>query len=869
MAFGNAERKKKDSGRNGNSSAHVDREHVLTARIDDVYSLLSTSAFGLTSDRALELTELYGPNEVEKRKKRNAIVRFLVLFENPLVLILLVAGLIAGFLGDATDTIIIFIIVMVSTLLMFYLENEAQKAAETLRKRVSSTTNVLRDGDKKEVRFSEIVPGDIIRLSAGDMVPADSRVIGAKDFFVDQSAMTGESFPVEKKGGELKGEEVTGLTSWSNYMFMGTSVVSGTATAVVVATGAETEYGRIVSKTLEKRSETDFEKGLRQLGYLLMEVTFILVMFVFFILALLKHNVLTSLLFSVALAVGLTPELLPMILTLNLAKGGMSMAKKGVIVRHLPSIQNFGNMDVLCTDKTGTLTENKVSLHSTINGLGKADERVHKYAYLNSYYQTGLRSPLDNAILGHAMHEVKTFQKVDEIPFDFVRRRVSVVVDAGERLIITKGATEEVLKVCNRYDDQGQVMDLTKAATDSFAKQYVTLSAQGIRVLAVAYKKILVEKATYSVADERDMVFLGYVAFVDPVKVTAKASLKALRSAGVDVKVITGDNELVTKNVCESIGFEITRIITGNELVLMNDDALARIVEDANIFARITPGQKNRIIMALRNNGHVVGYIGDGINDAPSMRAADVSISVENAVDVAKETADIVLSRKSLGVLKDGVIEGRKTYGNTMKYVRMAISSNFGNMFSAAGGSIFLTFLPMLPTQVLLNNLMYDVSELSIPTDNVDKEYLSRPKRLDQHFIKEFMLYFGIMSSVFDFLTFFVLYFFLRANASLFQTGWFTESLCTQTFVIFVIRTRNVPFYKSRPSKTLTTVSLAIVAIALLLPFTPLGKAFDFVIPPPIFYMFLVIFTVVYLALVELMKTWFYKRHCETLDRCA
>jgi Mg2+-importing ATPase len=760
-----------------------------------------------------------------------------------------------------------------SVLLMFVQESRAEKAAEELRERVAVTVAVLRDGVKKEIRLSQVVPGDIVTLCAGDVVPADARVIGTKDFFVDQSALTGESFPVEKTFTPIKPECVLRTTEWDNYLFMGTSVMSGTATAVVVKTGGSTEYGKIVRKIIERRPETEFERGLRRFGYLIMEVTFILVTFVFLILAVRYSGsqVLQSFLFAVALAVGLTPELLPMILSINLSKGAIAMSKKGVIVKRLASIQNFGNMDVLCTDKTGTLTQNKVTLILHIDMDGNDNEKVFLYSFLNSYYQTGLRSPLDEAILEYRKVDMGSYQKADEVPFDFARRRVSVVVDqAGERFFITKGAPEEIAKVCGYYEHDGRIFDITDEIQRKIERKYYDLSSEGFRVLGISYKKLRELKPVYSVSDENDMTFLGFVAFMDPPKETAKESLQLLKRYGIELKILTGDNEIVTRKVCEQLGFEIQGVVLGSDISKMNDDALARFVEESNIFARVSPAQKDRIINALKGNGHVVGYLGDGINDAPSMRVADVSISVENAVDIAKGSADIILLHTDLTVLGQGVLEGRRTFGNTMKYIMMGISSNFGNMFSAAGASLFLNFLPMLTTQILLNNLMYDTSELAIPTDNVDPEYIEKPKRLDISYVRNFMLYFGPISSIFDFLTFLIMLYIFDAwnNAPLFQTAWFLESLCTQTLVIFAIRTRRTPFFKSKPSKTLLISSIAVVAVGILLPLSPVGQWFQFDTDFPIqFFAFLTAFIIIYLILVETLKRFFYKRYAYRLEQ--
>ena len=748
-----------------------------------------------------------------------------------------------------------------SVVLDYYQEAKAENAAEKLKEQVTTTATVFRDGRKQEVKLYQIVPGDIINLSAGDIVPADARVLTAKDLFLNQSALTGESFPVEKTTEPLKTKGRL-IAELGNCLLFGTSVVSGTGTAVVLKTGNATEYGKIAKRLVAKGPETEFERGVHRFGYLIMETTFVLVIFVFFINALFKRGVLESLLFALALAVGLTPELLPMILSVNLSKGAMAMSKKGVIVKRLAAIQDLGSMDTLCTDKTGTLTENKIKLILHVDFEGNDDEKVLLYSYLNSYYQTGLKSPLDEAILGYRDVVIQGYQKIDEVPFDFTRRRVSVVVNQGNELfIISKGAPEEVVKVCNFIEQEGIILDLSSAHLDAINQKYYELSSDGFRVLAVSYKKSHEWKQIYSVGDESDMIFLGFVAFLDPPKETARESLQLLGKTGVELKILTGDNELVTKKTCQELGFHIKGISLGKDLAQMADDALERIVEDTNVFARVSPAQKDRIMNALKKNGHVVGFLGDGINDAPSLKTADVSISVDNAVDVAKESADIILLRKSLTVLKDGVLEGRKTFGNTVKYILMGTSSNFGNMFSVAGASFFLTFLPMLPIQILLNNLLYDLSESTITTDNVDEEYAEKPKRWDISLIRRMMVYIGPISSIFDFLTFFIMLLVFNAAVPLFQTAWFMESLCTQTLVIFIIRTRRSPFYKSRPSRLLTFSSLCVVALAIIIPFTPLGALFGFVEPPLSFFAVLVGLIVAYLIMVEVVKRWFYRRY--------
>jgi len=827
--------------------------------VGQLLDVLSTTDSGLSSKEARARLEVYGQNVLVKRKKRTAAAKFLSYFKSPLVIILVMAGFVTIFFRELTNATIIFTVVIMSVILGFYQESKAEKAAEILGKKVRTTATVLRNGAKVEVQISDIVPGDVIQLAAGDIVPADSKIINAKDFFVDQSALTGESYPAEKSTTPPNNRSGT-ITERNDCIFLGTSVVSGTASAVVVRTGNLTEYGKIAKKLVARVPETEFERGLRKFGYLIMQVTFLLVILVFFVNALYRRGVLESLLFSVALAVGVTPELLPMIVSVNLSKGAIAMSSKGVIVKRLASIQNFGSMNVLCTDKTGTLTENRITLVLHVDLEGNRDEKVFLYSFLNSHYQTGLKSPLDDAILRHMDVDTNPYKKIDEVPFDFTRKRVSIVVERdGQRFLTSKGAPEEILRACSYCELAGAVFDLTEQMQKKIEKKYRDFSSEGYRVLGVAYKKLREDKPVYSAKDETDMTFLGLVVFMDPPKKTARKSIALLKQSHVDLKILTGDNELVTRQVCEQLGFETKGVVLGPEISQMTDDALARVVEEANIFARVTPGQKDRIMNALRNNGHVVGYLGDGINDAASLRTSDVGISVNNAVDVAKESADIILLHKDLTVLQQGVLEGRKTFGNTMKYVMMGTSSNFGNMFSAAGASLFLPFLPMLPGQILLNNLLYDLSELAIPTDNVDREYIEKPRRWDISFVREFMVFFGPISSLFDFLTFFVMIAIFHASEPLFQTAWFLESLSTQTLVIFVIRTRKTPFYKSKPSTYLLLGALSVVVFALILPFTGLGGFFGFVRPPASFLAILLAFIGTYLGLAEFLKRWFYK----------
>jgi Mg2+-importing ATPase len=871
-------------------AGQISTDEILSLPPNELLASLDTSASGLTAREAASRLETYGSNEVVKRKQTSIIIDFLLHFKSPMSIILVIAAIVAGALGEVTDTIIILVVVLLSVILDFTQEYRAGKAADALRKRVATAVTTLRDDAKQDIEVSGLVPGDIIALTAGDIVPADARIISSKDFFVDQSSLTGESFPVEKTVDPLVNWDKLETGKWNNYLFMGTSVTNGTATAVVTRTGGSTQYGEIARKSAEKKPETEFERGLRRFGILIMKVTFVLVILVFFSNILLrgteKSVVLNSMLFAVALAVGLTPELLPMILSINLARGAAAMSKKGVIVKRLSAIQNFGSMDVLCADKTGTLTENVVTVILHVDLDGKDSENVFLYSLLNSRYQTGLRSPLDEAILRHKKVKADQYQLIDEVPFDFVRRRLSVVVrENQDDLMITKGAPEEIFKVITNYELNEQVLGLTDKVMSRIEGQYQDLSAQGYRVLGVSYSLISEHKSTYSVADERDMVFLGFIAFMDPLKETAGESLDLLRQSGVKLKVLTGDNEIVASKICQQLGFQlyqyrrgkrfdnvvgrVTRtvksepinIMRSSEIDSMGDDALAVAVESNDVFTRVTPAQKNRIMNALKVNGHVVGFIGDGINDTPSMKVADVSISVTNAVDIAKESADIILLRNDLKVISDGVTEGRRTFANTMKYIMMAMSSNFGNMLSAAAASLWLPFLPMLPMQILLNNLLYSFAQLTIPTDNVDQEYVKQPRRLETAFVRNFMIFFGPISSIFDFLTFFVMYFGFHAQAPLFQTAWFIESLFTQTLVIFAIRTTTIPFYRSKPSKMLVLNIAIVLIVAIALPFTLLGRDFGFTSLPLRFLLLLVVFVVAYIGLVEFMKVWFYRRH--------
>jgi len=809
---------------------------------------------GLTSEEAAERLTRFGPNDPAPKLRRSTIAQLLSLFLNPLVMILLIAAAASAFLGQLVASIIIVVIVLLSVAINFIQTFRSQRAAERLREQVTPTATVLRDGEWQEVRRRDVVPEDIIRLSAGDLVPADARLIESRDLYAQQAALTGESMPAEKEA-DSGGTTATRDPNARNAVFVGTSIVSGTATAEVTATGRNTAFGDIAERLSRRPPETEFERGLRHFGGLILRAVFFLVMFILVVSIALHRDALQSLLFAVALAVGLTPEFLPMITSVTLAKGAVAMARKKVIVKQLASIQNFGSIDVLCSDKTGTLTSGNMALETSIDPLGAPSQRPLTLAWLNSHFETGIRSPLDTAILKQQPAGVDGYEKRDEVPFDFERRRLSIVVDTpapGEdRILITKGAPEGILSLSVSYEVEGKAVPLT-AESQRCHECYRDLSAQGYRVLAVAYRHIE-PRAAYSAADERDLILAGFLAFADPPVADASKVVADLKRDGVQIKIITGDSDLVTQNVCSRVGLDHGEIVLGEELDRMSDSALEHVVETTNVFARISPAQKTRILMALKHRGHVVGFLGDGINDAPSLRAADVGISVSTAVDVARDAAEIILVEPSLRVLHNGIIEGRRAFGNVTKYLLMGTSSNFGNMFSMAGASLFLPFLPMLPTQILLNNFLYDVAQITIPTDNVDDEYVRKPQRWDIHLIRNFMVLIGPISSIYDFLTFYVLLNLFHAPEPEFHTGWFVESLATQTLVLFVIRTMRRP-WRSRPSRALTATTLAIVLIGLLLPYTPLAAPLGFKPLPSMYFVFLAGATATYLLLVEVVK---------------
>ena len=816
-----------------------------------------SEAPGLSSSEARERLAGVGPNLFREHPRKSLLRQYLSRFRNPLVVILLVASAVSALTGEVANFLIISVIVLLSVTLDFVQEYRANSAAERLKQSVSLRARVMRDGQPVSIPVKEVVPGDVVLLSAGDLVPADGRVLEARDFFVMQALLTGESYPVEKRPGTLA-ETASEFQEATNALFMGSTAISGSARMLVVKTGAATAIGEIADSLALPAEPTAFEQGTRHFGMLIMRLTVLMVMFVLLVNAFFHKPWLESFLFAVALAVGLTPELLPMVISVTLSRGALRMAKQRMIVKRLSAIQDLGSMDVLCTDKTGTLTEARIRLEKHVDPSGRPSERVLELAYLNSFFETGLKSPLDEAILAHSHIEVGAWKKIDEVPFDFERRRVSVLVDNGEtRWLVVKGAPDDIVGLCTRYEgDGGRTLDA--AALQAIAGQQHALEEEGFRVLGIAWRQVPMEHSHAVVGDESELVLAGFAAFLDPPKESAASALQALKRAGVAIKIVTGDSDLVTRHVCAQLKIPVTGLLTGKEIAQLGDQALRARVETANLFCRVNPAQKNRVIQALKARGHVVGYLGDGINDAPSLHSADVGLSVDTAVDVAKEAADIILLKHDLHVLQAGVVEGRRTFGNIMKYLMMGTSSNFGNMFSMAGAALFLPFLPMLPTQILLNNILYDVSETPIPLDQVDAVEIRTPRTLDMNFIRNFMLIIGPVSSLFDFLTFYVLLVVLQASERLFQTGWFIESLCTQVLVIFVIRTRGNPL-KSRPHPLLAATSLAVVALAAILPLTPLGVHFGFVPPPPAFYAILGGMVVAYLCIVELAKRAFYR----------
>jgi Mg2+-importing ATPase len=864
---------------------------AATQEISVVLQQLRTSPAGLTGEEAAERLEIFGPNEVAQERKHEWLHRIWVAVRNPLVILLTVLATISYATGDLRAGTVMLLMVILGVSLRFVLETKADKAAAKLKAMIKVTATVVRDGQQKEIPLQQLVPGDIVKLSAGDMIPGDVRLLSAKDLFIIQATLTGESLPVEKSDAPDTRENVSTIES-TNLCFLGTSVESGTATAAIIATGAQTYFGKMASSLAGQQVETAFDRGVKRYVWLMLTFMLVMVPMVFFINGLMKHNWVDAFFFAMAVAVGLTPEMLPMIVSVCLSKGALAMAKKKVIVKKLNSIQNFGAMDVLCTDKTGTLTIDHVILELHVDVFKNESEAVMRDAYLISHFQTGLKNVLDRAVLKHQqLHGqlgIETYKMVDEIPFDFSRRMMSVAIElpTGERELLTKGAPEAVFAKCTHFESEGEVFPMEPILAGDLVQQVNELSEDGFRVLAVATKK-LGAQTTFTKADESGLVLTGYLAFLDPPKDSAAKAITALRQNGVTVKVLTGDNDLVTRKVCSEVGIHAENILLGSQVENLTDEQLCKEVETADVFARLSPAHKKRVVQALQRNKHVVGFMGDGINDAPALRAADVGLSVDNAVDIAKESADMILLEKDLMVLEEGVLEGRKVFVNILKYIRMGASSNFGNMFSVLGASAWLKFLPMQPIQVLTNNLLYDFSQVPIPTDNVGTAIISKPRPWAMGEIAKFIVFIGPISSIFDYTTYGLMWFYFKCSnldllpalpelarrfanpidsdhtyaAALFSTGWFVESLMTQTLIVHVIRTNQIPFIQSRASWQLTMTTILIMGIGAWLPFSPLARYLGFVPLPWQFWPLLAMTLICYVGLTQLIKSWMVRKN--------
>ncbi|MGB9429097.1 MAG: magnesium-translocating P-type ATPase [Gammaproteobacteria bacterium] len=880
----------------GRNSGRVQARLLAISRMgaQDALDDFRTSIQGLTEAEARERLDEYGHNTVARERKKGWLRQLVTRLANPLNLLLIILSIMSLVTGDLDGAGIIFIMVVVAISLAWFQEARSNRAAEKLHAMVKTTATVLRQEEsedtapavaegnddtgaqpdatfkpvRRQVPIDELVPGDLVQLSAGDMIPADVRLLSAKDLFINQSALTGESLPLEKLATAVEAGDNSPLET-ANLCFMGTNVVSGTAIALVVMTGADTYFGSLADTLVGARVQTSFDRGIHRFTWLMIRFMLVMVPLVFFINGLTKGDWAEALMFALAVAVGLTPEMLPVIITANLAKGALAMSRKKVIVKRLNSIQNFGAIDVLCTDKTGTLTQDKVFLEKHVDINGNDSERVLELAFLNSYYQSGLRNLLDTAVLEKVemyadLHPERNYRKVDEIPFDFQRRRMSVVVEEEHErhLLICKGAVEEIFSICSQTEVDGHCKPLVPEDLRHLQEVTLTLNNDGFRVIAVAYKEIVDVKRVYAKEDETGMVLLGYIAFLDPPKESAAQAIAKLKQHGIKVKVLTGDNDAVTRKICSQVGLEVEHIVLGSDIESMSDEGLADIVEEAAVFAKLSPDQKARVIRALHARGHVVGFLGDGINDGPALKTADVGISVDTAVDIAKESADIILLEKSLMVLEEGVLEGRKVFGNIIKYIKMGASSNFGNMFSVLGASIFLPFVPMAPIQILVNNLLYDFSQTAIPTDNVDPEYLEQPRKWDLRNVGWYMVVIGPLSSVFDYITFGILIFFYHGwhNAPLFQTAWFVESILTQTLIVHVIRTAKVPFIQSRPSLALLGTTALICIIGVWLPFSIFAHGFSMVPVPASFLLLMPLIMVGYIALTQWAKSRLVRR---------
>jgi len=861
--------------------------------VGQAVSRLGSSENGLSETEARDRISLYGPNEIEHERQAGWLRQIVQAYNHPFNILLIALAVISYVTEDIKATILLLAMVVLSASLRFFQEYRSSKAAEKLKAMVRTTATVKRIDDAaasaidyadrvglhvsrqrletREIPIKELVPGDLIRLSAGDMVPADVRLISAKDLFVSQAALTGESFPSEKSAGQADPSRGNPL-ELPNLCFMGTNVVSGTAMALVVNTGGATIFGSLSRSIVGRRDPTEFDRGVHRVSWLLIRFMLVMAPLVFLINGITMHDWTEALLFAVAVAVGLTPEMLPMIVTATLARGAVAMSRRKVIVKKLNSIQNLGAMDVLCTDKTGTLTQDNIVLEKHVDLLGEESEDVLRHAFLNSYYQTGLKNLLDVAILRHGdvLHELnlaKNYRLVDEIPFDFVRRRMSVVVSEREdhHELICKGAVDEMLAVCTSARQEGTTVPLDselKAKALELSKGY---NEDGFRVIAVAYRESPASGTNYSTQDEAGMTLLGFIAFLDPPKETAGPAIKALNGHGIAVKILTGDNDTVTRNICRHVGIDVDHIVLGDEIADMNEQQLGDVARTATVFARLTPAQKERIVRSLQLRGHVVGFLGDGINDSPALRAADIGISVDTAVDIAKESADIILLEKNLLVLEEGVIEGRRTFGNIVKYIKMAASSNFGNVFSVLGASVLLPFLPMLPLQLLSQNLLYDISQTAIPFDEMDKEYTEKPRKWEIGSLARFMLFIGPISSIFDYAMFAVMWFVFAAQTTedqaLFQSGWFIEGLLSQTLIVHIIRTAKIPFVQSRAALPLLLTTAAVMAIGIYIPFSAIAPVIGLRPPPLEYFGWLLAVLFGYATLTQAIKGWFVKKY--------
>jgi P-type Mg2+ transporter len=829
---------------------------------EQLLTTMHASKDGLQPADADQRLKQYGPNSIRAQQQATALRLLLRQFKSPLVLILIVAAIISGIVGEWVDASIVIVIVLGSTILGFIQEYTAGNAVEKLRSQVTIKSSILRGGQPQMLPTDQVVPGDVVALSAGSLIPADGIVLEANDFFVNQAVLTGETFPVEKQPATVA--ENASLTQRTNCVFMGTSVGSGTARVLIVLTGKATVFGQVAEKLRLRPPETEFERGIRHFGILLTQVMLVMVVIILAVNVYLQKPFLDSLLFTLALAVGLTPELLPAIISITLSHGAQQMAKRGVIVRRLTSIENFGSMDVLCTDKTGTLTEGVVHLDGALDTQGQPSDAVLRYAYLNAHFQTGLTNPLDDAIQAvaqKAVTDISADQKVDEIPYDFVRKRLSVVTAnaQGERTLISKGALDNILSICASVQsgDGTHPLDVTNRA--DIEKRYSDWSEKGFRVLGLATKMVEGRPDAYSRTDENGLTFNGFLLFFDPPKADVQQVIVDLAQRGVQLKIITGDNQKVARHVAEEVKMPLLGVLTGSQLNEMRDEALWHLAERTTLFAEVDPNQKERIILALQKTGHVVGYMGDGINDAPALHAADVGLSVDTAVDVAKDAADFVLLKKDLDILRQGIDEGRVTFANTLKYILTTISANFGNMFSMAGASMLLSFLPLLAPQILLNNFLSDIPAVTIASDNVDPEMVLKPHRWNTKFIRDYMILFGLVSSIFDFLTFGTLLFLFHTSPEEFRTGWFVESLITELVIALVVRTRHF-FLRSRPGKLLLASTLIFIVIALVIPYLPFISVFGFIpLPAPIM-LTMIGLTALYVVATELTKKYFYSR---------